>query len=91
MHRCDVRACVNVEHLILGTQIDNIEDRGSKSRAGSAPGSRNPSAKLNETDVERIRDILRVGGTTQKAIAAYFCVSHSLINAIAKGRLWSAA
>jgi hypothetical protein len=33
MHSCDVRHCVNPDHLILGTQKDNIADKETKGRA----------------------------------------------------------
>jgi hypothetical protein len=29
-HRCDVRSCINPEHLFLGTQKDNMTDRALK-------------------------------------------------------------
>lgn len=34
LHRCDVRACVNPEHLFLGTHRDNAIDREQKGRKG---------------------------------------------------------
>ena len=31
-HRCDVPACVNIDHLFLGTPSDNIQDAWTKGR-----------------------------------------------------------
>lgn len=37
LHKCDVKHCVNPEHLFLGTLRDNAEDRNRKGRQAKGP------------------------------------------------------
>jgi hypothetical protein len=47
LHRCDVRPCLNTDHLFLGTQKDNMADmaakRGHERRAHDGGPERRPS------------------------------------------------
>ena len=52
-HSCDNPSCVNLEHLSLGTPLDNNRDKVERGR--QARGSHNGNAKLTECDVLRIR------------------------------------
>jgi len=36
-HKCDVRACVNPDHLFSGTAKDNVDDMFAKGRQGDYP------------------------------------------------------
>lgn len=56
LHTCDTPGCVNVDHLWLGTNLDNIADKVAKGRAkGALPGSGHHNAKLDEGKVAWIR------------------------------------
>lgn len=49
-HTCDVRRCVNPDHLFLGTHKENTQDMWKKGRE-----NRNPKSKLSDADVLTIR------------------------------------
>ena len=51
-HKCDTPACVNPEHLFLGTRADNFADMDAKGRR--ARGLNNGKAKLSNEDVSQI-------------------------------------
>lgn len=95
-HRCDVRACVNPEHLFLGTALDNSRDmvekgRSMRGRPGTARpcrGVNHPLHKLTEADVKQIRTE-QAAGVGPSEIARRFNVTRTLIVAIVKRRTWA--
>lgn len=89
LHRCDNRRCVNVEHLFLGTNLDNIQDMNQKGRA-SGPGwsgERNPVSRLSWDQVLMVRALCSAGFSQHK-IAKQFCITQSHVSAIALGKAW---
>lgn len=88
-HRCDTPACVNPDHLFLGTHKDNSDDKIAKGRTrhADASGEKNPGAKLTLGQVQEIRGLI-LGGETNVSIAARFGVTHQLVSRIRRGRSW---
>lgn len=87
LHKCDNPQCVNLDHLFLGTQQDNIADMISKGRHRGVPGERHHRAKLTDNDVREIRSLLRMG-FSRPDIARRFCVCRETIYRIADGSGW---
>ena len=81
LHKCDVRRCVNPNHLFLGTYSDNAQDREEKGRGANQKGEKNPARKLNDKLVLEIR-ALRNGGATYRRISDLTGVpSSTVVNA----------
>lgn len=88
LHRCDVPACVNPDHLFLGTQADNVADMMAKGRNNLRKYGYRPrrNGKLTPTDVLNIRRM--AGQKFQKEIAADFGVNKGTISKILTGIRW---
>jgi hypothetical protein len=82
LHKCDNRACVNPNHLFLGTNADNVRDRVSKGRG--ARGVVNGSAKLTEYLVKQI--LISTEGP--RSLGRKLGVRHSTIVSIRQNRTW---
>lgn len=81
-HTCDNPACVNIEHLEVGTQRDNINDKVRRGR--QLRGENHGRALLTREDVERIRE----SNETHRELAKRFSVSEGCINNIKLRRTW---
>lgn len=85
-HKCDVPLCVNVRHLFIGTNADNVADMVAKGR-GRQPilkGEEHGNAKLTESDVLAIRCSTRL----QREEAAIYGVDKSLIGRVRRREIW---
>jgi len=84
LHSCDVRNCINQDHLFLGTDADNAADRARKGRSALTHGSLNGNSKLLESEVREI--ILSQDSGVN--LASKFGVSSSLIYLIKLRKVW---
>lgn len=85
LHRCDVRVCVNPDHLFLGTRGDNGRDMAAKGR--SPYGTRRWNARLTDDDIPLIRRLYR-DGMGQTEIANLYGVKQGAIWGIVHGKTW---
>lgn len=77
-HRCDNPACVNLEHLFVGSYLDNSNDMIAKDRHWHVGIKAN--AKLKPGDPDRIKNRLRAGDHPT-AIARDFGISRQRVYA----------
>ncbi len=81
-HKCDTRACVNPDHLFVGTLQDNKRDEVTKMRHSF--GERNRHARLTENQVRQIRNSKKL----YRLIALDFGISESHVKYIKVRRRW---
>lgn len=82
-HNCDNKLCINPEHLLAGTQAENIADKVIRGR--TAHGETHGCSKLNEQQVNFIRVNPQI---SQRRMADMLNVSQSLIGMIRTNRIW---
>lgn len=75
-HTCDVKICINPEHLFLGTSFDNMADMARKGRQ---------SRKLTDEDVRQIRSIV---GVSYAQIGRLYGVTEVMARNIRLGKWW---
>jgi len=86
LHHCDNRACVNPDHLFLGSHQDNIRDMVAKGRQSKPKGAANGRAVLTEEAVRRIRNIGK--DVNQYVLASEFGVTRQHIGQIINRKRW---
>lgn len=89
-HQCDTPACINVEHLFLGTDANNVADKVAKGRQAKGEkiaihvrGENSPTATLTDSQVRAIR----AASGPQRAIAAQFGVCQMTVSNIKRRKL----
>lgn len=82
-HRCDNPACINPDHLFLGSHADNMADMRKKGR--NACGERHGTSRLRAEQVLAIR----AAAGRHRDVAARFGVSRALVGLIKNRKIWT--
>ena len=86
LHRCDVRNCVNVDHMSVGTHADNVADAIKKGRLDNR-GEGHGYHKLTETDVLAMRKDY-AEGATQVELSNKYNIAQSSVSLIVRNIGW---
>lgn len=81
-HTCDNPSCINPEHLLIGNDLNNIQDRQDRGRQAKAES--HGSAKLNW---EKVRDI-RTSTLSRRELAKKYGVGKTTIGEIQRYENW---
>lgn len=84
-HKCDNPACINPEHLEVGTHQDNLRDKMERER--QAKGSKIGISKLKENQVREIKALFDTQLVSE--IAKTYHVNWTTIKSIKEGRTWA--
>jgi HNH endonuclease len=84
-HKCDTPQCVNPNHLFVGTNRDNAQDRARKGRNASKKGELNGQCILSLGDVVWIKQNLHLSNSK---LGAKFGVHRKTIYSIRTGKNW---
>ena len=76
-HKCDNPGCVNIDHLFIGSQQDNVNDMMNKKRNRHNPDK----GKLSE---ENVRDI-RASTLTRIELAKKYNISPQYVISVKRG------
>lgn len=87
-HTCDTPLCINPDHLVVGTQKDNIQDARAKNRLNTSKGEDHYTTNLTVKDIVTIREKYAQGRRTQHSLGLEYGIAQSAIHGIIHRRTW---
>ena len=88
-HECDNCECTNPDHLFIGDNQDNTDDKCNKNRQAKLKGETHGRSKLTETQVMEIRNRYKNEEITQTQLAFEYGVTPSIIGRIINNKIWT--
>jgi len=85
-HHCDVKICINPEHLYLGTPKENYADAIARDRI--ARGANRNNARFSDDEVQEIRGAAGFG-VGYNALGRHYGVDHAHIRKLVRREIWT--
>lgn len=86
-HKDDNGENNNLENLFIGSCSENMKDCAAKGRMFVPSGEKNGNAKFTNSDVEKMRGVLKNGASLSQ-VAKMFNTGSSVISRIKNGKSW---
>lgn len=84
---CDTPLCVNHNHLLSGTDADNMADKVARDR--QSRGETHGIAKLSEMQVVEMRRLYANGSWSQRRLAIRFGITQPNVQSIVNRNTWT--
>ncbi len=84
LHKCDNPSCVNVAHLFLGTNQDNMNDMKTKGRQAKGEDL----SRLASQEVVEIRELYAAGTYSSVELARIYGVSSHSVSSLLRRNNW---
>jgi HNH endonuclease len=89
LHHCDWPGCIRLDHLYLGTNKDNVDDRERRGRANHPFGEAHGNAVITELQASEIKWLVLYSDYTLQEIANWYDVRISMVSDIKKNHTWA--
>lgn len=87
-HHCDVPARIRLDHLFLGTHLQNMLDAAKKQRMGGPIGEKHYCAKFTVAEVLALRERFNNGEPPSRKLAAQLGVAYNALRKIHNRESW---
>ena len=84
-HKCDVKKCINPDHLFLGTAAENSKDASQKDRLPS--GEKNYFTKFTEEQIKELKLLRQDYNFTYERLSKIFNCSITYLNLVFNNKL----
>lgn len=88
LHNCDIRKCVNPDHLYLGDRLQNVKDMWDRKRNPDRRGEKHHLRKLTDKEIIEIRQKYIPRIITQQDLAIEYGVTQGMIGHIVNNKNW---